>query len=171
MNYYSATCSNCQRRFTAYRSLFRKRRPRYCGHRCAAIGLKNFRPVYLVKRVRRVQQGPGVRKCGTIGYMKPGLEATEHPTLKDIIWAAGLFEGEGYVGGSGARTQQCGVGQKDRWVVDRFRAFFGGSIGERQMNGQPFYEWHISGARARGFLMTMFSFLSPRRQGQVQACL
>ena len=168
MNYYLATCSNCQRTFTAFQSLYRKVRPRYCGHRCAKSGLKSSEHVY---RGKRVQQGPGVRKCGTLGYMKPGLEATKHPTLRDIVWAAGLFEGEGYVGGIRARTQQCGVGQKDRWVVDRFRAFFGGSISERQMNGSPFYEWHTSGARARGFLMTMFSFLSPRRQEQVQACL
>ena len=105
------------------------------------------------------------------GKMKPGLEATEHPTLRDIAWAAGIFEGEGYMTRARITSQHCGVGQKDRWVCDRMKALFGGSIGERQMNGSPFYEWHISGARARGFLMTMFSFLSPRRQEQVTACL
>ncbi len=105
------------------------------------------------------------------GTMKPGLEATISPTNMDLAWAAGIFEGEGYMSRMRKTSQQCGVGQKDRWVVDRFKAFFGGSICERQMNGEPFYQWHISGARARGFLMTMFTFLSPRRQGQVQACL
>ena len=105
------------------------------------------------------------------GSVKPGLEATISPTNMDLAWAAGIFEGEGYMNKRGNTSQQCGVGQKDRWVVDKFKAMFGGSIGEREINGAPFYEWHISGARARGFLMTMFTFLSPRRQEQVTACL
>ena len=103
--------------------------------------------------------------------MKQGLEATISPTNMDLAWAAGIFEGEGYMGRQRQTSQQCGVGQKDRWVVDKFQAMFGGSIGVREMNGEPFYQWHIHGARARGFLMTMFTFLSPRRQGQVTACL
>ena len=88
-----------------------------------------------------------------------------------IAWAAGLFEGEGSCTRARHGSQNVHLGQKDRWVCDRMKALFGGSIGERQMNGSPFYEWHISGARARGFLMTMFTFLSPRRQEQVTACL
>ena len=103
--------------------------------------------------------------------MKPGLEATESPTNMQIAWAAGLFEGEGSCCRAGKSSTQVQLGQKDYWVVDRLRVLFGGSICERKMNNQPFYEWHIHGARARGFLMTMFSFLSPRRQGQVTACL
>ena len=105
------------------------------------------------------------------GKMKPGLEATEHPTLMQIAWAAGIYEGEGSCCRMSKTSQQVHLGQKDRWVVDRFRALFGGSIHEREMNGDPFYDWHIHGARARGFLMTMFTFLSPRRQDQVTACL
>lgn len=103
--------------------------------------------------------------------MKPGLEATEHPTLMQITWAAGLYEGEGSCRRVSRNSSQVHLGQKDRWVCDRMKALFGGSITERPMNGQPFYEWHIHGARARGFLMTMFSFLSPRRQEQVKASL
>ncbi len=88
-----------------------------------------------------------------------------------ISWAAGLFEGEGSCIRVGAGSQQVNLGQKDPWVCDRMKALFGGSIQLRTMNDQPFYEWHIHGARARGFLMTMFTFLSPRRQDQVTACL
>lgn len=103
--------------------------------------------------------------------LKPGLEAIESPTLLQLAWAAGIFEGEGSCVPVNKSSCQVNVSQKDRWVCDRMKALFGGSITERKMNGQPFYDWHIHSARARGFLMTMFTFLSPRRQEQVTACL
>lgn len=105
--------------------------------------------------------------------MKPGLEATEHPTMRDIAWAAGVFEGEGsitYERGS----VRCQVAQKDPWLLLRFKALFGGTI-VKHINvvtpkGLPSYrsDWKISGARARGFLMTMYLFLSPRRQAKIR---
>ena len=47
------------------------------------------------------------------GRMKPGLEATESPTLMQISWAAGLFEGEGSCIRVGVDSQQVNLGQKD----------------------------------------------------------
>ena len=54
-------------------------------------------------------------------------------------------------------------------MCDRLRTLFGGSIHERT-NGDGF-SWHIHGARARGFLMTVFTFLSPHRRAQVRKAL
>lgn len=100
------------------------------------------------------------------------LAATEHPTVKDIIWAAGVFEGEG---NSTDWKAGVSIGQKDRWILDKFRALFGGAVGERHKlykgEDYKYYCWHASGARARGFLMTVYQFLSPRRQEQVRSYL
>jgi hypothetical protein len=133
---------------------------RFCSKSCATSG------AHKAERERGV-----LRVNGNYGKMKPGLEATESPTLMQIAWAAGLFEGEGSCCRVARHSAQVHLGQKDRWVIDRMRALFGGNISERQINGRPFYEWQVSGTRARGFLMTMFSFLSPRRQEQVKASL
>ena len=107
------------------------------------------------------------------GRMKPGLEATVSPTTHDITWAAGLFEGEGSVASRG----QCAVAQmsqKDVWVLQRFKELFGGSISAYTCNGDrqtAMNKWMISGARARGFLMTIYGRLSPRRKEQVRGVL
>ena len=93
-------------------------------------------------------------------------KATERPTLRDIAWAGGFFEGEGSCIRWGRNECRVHIGQKNRWPLDRMLALFGGRISESEMNGAPFYDWHMSGARGRGFLMTIYTFLSPRRQEQ-----
>lgn len=96
-----------------------------------------------------------------------------HPTTHDIAWAAGIYEGEGSLATAKHSPNhiQINVGQKERWLTDRLRDLFGGSVCERQMNGQPFYTWLVSGVRARGFLLTIYTFMSPRRQDQIQAAM
>ena len=91
----------------------------------------------------------------------------------DIAWAAGIYEGEGSlaVAPHSPNSVQINVGQKQRWLLDRLRDLFGGSVLERQMNDQPFFEWKVSGARARGFLMTIYTFMSPRRQDQIKGAI
>lgn len=126
------------------------------------------------------KRNPGNTK--KLGWMKPGLEPTEHPTVRDIIWAAGIYEGEGWPNFTdGARGRvpslQVGITQKDRWLLDRLRSLFGGAVRERlpktRLNPQGQYyesricDWYISGTRARGFLMTIWQFLSPRRKAQL----
>jgi hypothetical protein len=99
--------------------------------------------------------------------MKPGLEATEHPGSLDIAWAAGIYEGEGWVQLN--NTTRAAVGQKDVWLLERLKALFGGSIYSAG-NGRE-HVWAISGSRARGFLFTIYCFLSPRRREQVRKAL
>lgn len=95
-------------------------------------------------------------------------KATKSPTTFDIVWAAGIFEGEG------SSRYSCGtthvtVPQKDPWILYRFQEFFGGHISQRKTNN--IHTWSISGTRARGFLMTIYSFMSPRRKEQIKAAL
>lgn len=93
---------------------------------------------------------------------------TLRPTVHDIYWAAGLFEGEGSVLSSGPS-----VNQKDRWVIDRLQALFGGNVTLYRMgptnNRRWIYHWHVAGSRGRGFIWTIYCLLSPRRQEQVRA--
>ena len=80
-------------------------------------------------------------------------------TIKDIAWAAGIYEGEGtFSSGKSAR-----VTQKDPWLVYRLKDLFGGTISVH--NG--YYYWTVCGSDARGFLLSIFSFLSPRRRAQI----
>lgn len=120
-------------------------------------------------------------------WHKAGLDATLRPSTKDIAWAAGVYEGEGTCcGPSPARTSAAGdrkrrqfrvsVTQKDPWLCLRLRELFGGSVNFHQRQqagreGQAIYHWQASGARARGFAFTIYSFLSPRRRGQIQKAL
>lgn len=108
--------------------------------------------------------------------MTPGLESAEHPTILDIAWAAGIFEGEGSTTLERGSTR-CQVAQKDPWLLVRLKALFGGTIIDHlntvTPSGRATYrsDWKLSGTRARGFLMTIYSFLSPRRQEQARRAL
>ena len=91
--------------------------------------------------------------------------------MLDIAWAAGIYEGEGDV----SQTQKLfriAVNQKDPWILHRLRTLFGGSVKKYVTRGYlkhcEFYRWCLHGPRARGFAMTIWHFLSPRRKGQIR---
>src|SRR5712692_7981444 len=107
-----------------------------------------------------------------LGVSKPGREASLHPTPLDIAWAAGVFEGEGNCQHNN-NSEYARVSQKDCWMLERVRDLFGGVVVpgveireliQDSTNGE-------SRARARGFLMTIYMFLSPRRKDQVRTGL
>ena len=157
-------CKICGSRFNLMSN--RSHRPqRYCSQLCAARAPKNYATLCSPKK-------PGA-KLGKDWNKNPKLRPTLHPTIRDITWAAGIYEGEGSlaVPPHSPNGVQINVGQKDSWLPYRLRDLFGGSVLERQMNDQPFFEWKVSGARARGFLMTIYTFMSPRRQDQIGAAL
>lgn len=93
-------------------------------------------------------------------------KALKSPSLTDIAWAAGIFEGEGYARNDGG-TAALTIVQKDDWLCPQLQALFGGSVSARAHAN----EWRVSGPRARGFLLTIFSFLSPRRRAQVRLAI
>ena len=80
-------------------------------------------------------------------------------TVTQIAWAAGIYEGEGTF--SGGRSVR--VVQKDSWLIYRIAKLFGGTVSTER----GYYTWTVTGERARGFLLTIFSFLSPRRRKQI----
>lgn len=92
--------------------------------------------------------------------------ATESPSIIDIAWAAGIYEGEGSVA-----KGRLSVHQADEWLVKRFQKLFGGTISytkSRNASDRGCFAWQVSGARARGVMFTLFSFLSPRRRMQLR---
>jgi hypothetical protein len=112
----------------------------------------------------------GSQKGHGLGRRRLRLDATERITMRDIIWTAGFYEGEGSC--SGGHSTQAKIAQKDPWALERLQRWYGGSIGQwKQGRGMGIYQWLLSGSRARGFLLTIFTFLSPRRRAQVKRAL
>lgn len=99
-------------------------------------------------------------------------KATKHPSLIDIAWAAGIYEGEGCTTMYGSR--QVGratiqVAQKDPWILDRLVELFGGSVYKPAPSQRSeCHTWRITGSRGAGFAQTIFTFLSPRRRAQMR---
>lgn len=107
-----------------------------------------------------------------MGYRNPKAARSAIPTVHDIIWAAGFYEGDGNPSCSG--TEIVTICQKDAWVLNRMRRLFGGHVGTRRnqgINKTTHHVWNITGARARGFLQSIYGLLSPRRQAQIREVL
>lgn len=100
-------------------------------------------------------------------------------STQDIAWAAGVYEGEGSVcpPTDKCRTQVVALTQKDSWLPYQLQGKFGGWVyyyTYAAKNGRParsYYYWKCTGPVARGFLMTIYKFLSPRRQEQIRVAL
>ena len=99
--------------------------------------------------------------------------------MLDIVWAAGIYEGEGSCYSSQPRNCTVSVSQKDRWLLDRLRSRFGGTVHteDRKSREGGAHEWKAHGIRAVEFLTEIYLYLSPRRQEQIlklypwQSCL
>lgn len=108
---------------------------------------------------------------------RPDLAPDLSPSLRDIYWAAGVFEGEGHACRRGGTTAFATVSQRQLWLCAKLRSSFGGSVSRywpttSEGKRRRYHVWSLSGIRARGFLLTIYSLLSPRRQQQVRkACL
>lgn len=104
------------------------------------------------------------------------LRATRSPTTVDLHWAAGFLEGEGHFG-CNSPTARCAVvkaAQVQKEPLDRLRAIFGGRISfceSRKPKQRDSFVWQISGARARGVMMTLYSLLSTCRQRAIERAL
>jgi len=80
------------------------------------------------------------------------LERTTKPTAQDIAYAAGFYDGEGCcypTFDSPTRTVP--------WP--------------RNSGQYVYFGWTIYSARARGFLMTIYKFLSSRRQAKIREAI
>lgn len=98
---------------------------------------------------------------------------TKHPTTLDIYYAAGFYEGEGTIRHPKGTLNgiYITVGQKRPWILYRLRDLFGGSVFRDEQRERPIYLWSLHGSLARGFIMTIYSLLSPYRRLQAAVAL
>ena len=93
--------------------------------------------------------------------------------MRDIFWTAGFLEGEGcfrYSSQGTGGTITVSASQVQKEPLERLIALYGGSIytkREAGLNWQKCSQWTLTGPKAAGLMMTIFSILSPRRKGQV----
>lgn len=85
------------------------------------------------------------------------------PEEADIAYAAGFYEGEGYVG-MHSGTLRVTMAQKYIEPLERIRTYFGGNIRPATRDGM-FY-LNLYGLRSWIFLRTIGPYLSPRRIDQ-----
>jgi hypothetical protein len=90
----------------------------------------------------------------------------------DLAWAAGIFEGEGFVGiqvtkrASGPRgTIRVGLGQIDRDLIETFHGWWGGSVsvGTPVGNRRPSWLWRAVGTNAAACLTAIRPFMRVAR--------
>jgi hypothetical protein len=136
---------------------------KYCSRGCVNRAWKKG------LRLRDQVRSLGYRNRGRI---RADLHPTSRPTLQDITWAAGFYEGEGCAHHNGGWTANVMFAQKDIWPLQRLRALFGGKLSlTTKRNGRQYHTLQIVGPLARGFLFTIFTLLSPRRRRQIKEAL
>ena len=107
--------------------------------------------------------------------------------LKDIAWAAGLIEGEGYLGWYTAlrntkRLPEIAVRMTDRDVVERLAALFlqwqvyGPFQQSKQMrmrcpSCKPLWSAIVRGKKAIAWLLTIYPLLGLRRRAKAHALI
>lgn len=100
-------------------------------------------------------------------------KAVVTPTIREIAWAAGFIEGEGGFKALGsAHSTVVNADQVQREPLERLQHYFGGTIYEKKWASMgharsPAFRWQICGARARGFMLTIYPFMSPKRKTQL----
>lgn len=95
--------------------------------------------------------------------------AVRSPTIVEIARAAGFIDGEGCFSGKHRGPYvRITASQKNRWFPAQLQEIFGGAVYER---ADGMFLWAAYGPRARGILMTIFSFMSPWRKAQIQEAL
>jgi hypothetical protein len=94
----------------------------------------------------------------------------------DFAWAAGLFEGEGYVTTGKNGYPQAGIDMIDLDIIQRFKGVINfGNIRQypgAQENNKIRYRWVISGVdRIRKLLNLLYKWLSKNRINQINSVL
>lgn len=106
-------------------------------------------------------------------WTKPELDPTKVPSLIDIAWAAGIYEGEGCVHERRYSSAGLHVTQKDPEILYRLRDWFGGSVKFAFCKTVPVenlcYRWVVCGNRARVFMALIYGFMSARRKEQIDS--
>jgi len=89
-------------------------------------------------------------------------------TVRNIEWLAGFLDGEGcfYMNRSTCRIQ---IAQKDPWPLLKVQGIIGGRFYsvKGSIPGRRYHALFLTGRRAVGGMMTVYSLMSPRRQAKI----
>jgi len=96
--------------------------------------------------------------CGTLGRVS-SAPPTVAPSPLDIVWAAGIYEGEGTCTLEGAF--QC-LRKRSGSYND-----CANSLAARSVTMELSGSGYVSGERGRAFLDAIYGYLSPRRQERI----
>jgi hypothetical protein len=98
--------------------------------------------------------------------------------LKDLYWLAGLMEGEGCFytpkPGTKGRSIALMLGMTDRDVVERAADILGAKLqAPRFVKGATKNSYYIalSGKKAAGWMMTLYTLMGQRRRAKIKECL
>lgn len=100
-------------------------------------------------------------------------------TALEIAWAAGFLEGEGSFGVARYKKRPwtgsaiVAAVQKQREPLARLHALFGGNDPKQYFKAGPtkdksVWQWRVYGATAIGVMLTVYTFMSSRRKGQIR---
>ena len=89
---------------------------------------------------------------------------------RDIFWLAGILEGEGCF--SYKRTPNIQLSMTDRDIVARVSNLTGFAMySDKRPNRKRAYRTNVTGARAAGWMMTLYSLMGKRRRVKIKQCL
>mgnify|MGYP001579347377 CR=1 FL=1 len=121
---------------------------------------------------------PYVRRTHTLYAKRQCQQARVSPTTAALAWAAGFIEGEGTFTPLRVKErlyQRLTAYQNNLEPLEKLQALFGGSIWgfttKRTQARELGHTWHVNGARARGVMLTLWTFLSAKRRGQLRSAL
>lgn len=100
--------------------------------------------------------------------MSPELDDRE-----DVIWLAGLLEGEGTFDLHRGKYPRVRVGMTDRDVVGRAATLLGANV-RLSMKPSPYKAtWHaeVSGEKATAVMLAVLPFMGSRRSGRIAEVL
>jgi len=92
--------------------------------------------------------------------------------MRELYWAAGFIEGEGYFGspiahkGTGHSAPRIIVAQKDIQPLNRLSCVFGVAGKYKTKSGVT--NWTLYGNKAIGVMMTLWPLMSDRRRIQIE---
>ena len=118
-------------------------------------------PPYLL-----VRAGTPTPLAAAVALRRPEISKTFKTMVTNlqIAWAAGLFEGEGYITRNG-KYPKIGLTMTDKDVVNKFVALFGlGNVRTRERHPcKTQYEWQIVGKQCKVILEQLLPYLGERR--------
>lgn len=110
----------------------------------------------LVGQIQHVPDPPRSRTSSS-------RDATITPSEVDLYWIAGFLTGTGSITNNCWSRTIIRIDIPDQETAEWIHQRFGGTYGKRPHRSSP-CTWEVSGARAVGILLTLFSFLGSSRK-------